>query len=418
MLVLNLPNSCTEMRPQRLRVRPAHVLVQEALLARRVHEVLATDDVRDALQVILDGGLEVQKWPRMVARNLARFFARMDRVSCNDPESRPIPKARMRVGDVGLHPQNGVALLGGAVDHALEAGKIRGDVLPAVGARCLGFLERTEHLGAATADVGAAAGDEIPGRLLVDCNAVAGHDFAAGGAPDEPLEVVADHLVAVPAARLIPQGRLDLWVRIVETQDEFCIVHALVFCKKRDASAVPKGQRAVRVGGEPHDDLALHVRERLEADALLLLLHVDEFWCFCFEDRFLCVQGHGVDDGACRLKGCSDGARVRPEFRVPAHDTTDQAFRFALAAMLEGVLQAEAARDDLQRQGHDGRDFDLRFKGVGPRPGPPWLREAAQPGTAPIPAWSWGPIPTSQAQPAPHPSPGHRSSPLFGRPSK
>ena len=47
-------------------VLPSEVLVQQRLLAGAVHQVLAADDVGDALLMILYGTLEVEQRPYLV----------------------------------------------------------------------------------------------------------------------------------------------------------------------------------------------------------------------------------------------------------------------------------------------------------------------------------------------------------------
>ena len=80
---------------QRDRVGPAKMLVQQHLLPRAVHEVLATDDVGDALFMILDGGLEVEQWPDLVPGTDLWPRVRIP-IGVLDAQGRPIPKCRIR----------------------------------------------------------------------------------------------------------------------------------------------------------------------------------------------------------------------------------------------------------------------------------------------------------------------------------
>ena len=157
---------------QRDRVGPAKMLVQQHLLPRAVHEVLATDDVGDALFMILDGGLEVEQWPDLVPGTDLWPRVRIP-IGVLDAQGRPIPKCRIRQVHRRSNSHHSFAGAEPPFDHLLPicVGVLDGAV-PARACR-FRFPVPPERVCRASAHVRSALLQQCLGMRMVDLHTVA-----------------------------------------------------------------------------------------------------------------------------------------------------------------------------------------------------------------------------------------------------
>jgi len=249
---------------EHLGVLPVEVVVDEPLALRGVLQVDPADDVRDAGEVVVDAGLEVEHGPTAV---VGRFLARVRRV--DHPKRNPVAERGILVLDVGPHAEDHLA--GGilAVDHRRELLVNRLGVLVAVGARLGVVFERREVVAGTRAGVGAAGIDQVTGVVVVGLQPVGGLQHAVGLEP-EVRDVFEDGVVRVHI------GAFRLRVGVVEPADELAVIPLLVrpdHCGHARVADVP---RAVGVRRGAHHDLAvLGVREVREDVVVLLVFGLE-----------------------------------------------------------------------------------------------------------------------------------------------
>ncbi|GAD53926.1 hypothetical protein MBEHAL_2686 [Halarchaeum acidiphilum MH1-52-1] len=216
--------------------------------------------MRDAREVVVDPGLEVEHRPAAI---VARRLARMGRV--DHPERDEVAQRGVLVLDVRLDPEDHLAGVVLAVDHRLELVADDARVLLAVRAGLPSVLQLGEVLARTATRVRAAAADELAGVLVVGLHPIGGRDHFVR-LETEVVDVVEDRVVGVEV------GTLRLRVGVVETDEHPAVVAFLVRPDDGGHPGVPEMPRPVRVRRAAHPHLVVVVGVREVGQRVLLAL--------------------------------------------------------------------------------------------------------------------------------------------------
>ena len=189
---------------QRFWIRPTEVFVEQSLLARAVHQILAPDDVCDPLLMVLDGALKVEQRPHLVAITDHRVRGVLN------PQGRPVAQSRVRQSHFRPHPDHCIALLHLSGVHRLPVGQALSGILTSAGAVLLVLAQIPERHRTTAAYIAESSGDHPLCMLKVDRHPITGADNDVGRVSCQPFVLVSDPVVG------IRNRRLDLGVGVIE----------------------------------------------------------------------------------------------------------------------------------------------------------------------------------------------------------
>ena len=299
-------------------------VVEDVLLAEGVVQVVLTaDDVGHAHLVVVDRDGQVHHRVDVVLVPGPRVGV------VHDAQCDEVPDGGVGVVEVGLHDDDGLALLvlaGEELVVPLELG-LDGEVVAGAGLTVL--LELPPVVPVAGAHVCVALLQELPGVVVVDLEPV-GLVERPADADAEPVEVLDDHVVGV--------GPEPLGVGVLEPEDELPSVPLDVLVVEDGGPGVSDVQGAGGSGRDAHGDLpgdSLEIRQLVVA--LLLLLH-EEGRVDGLEGLDLGIRRHGVDLGDNLVDDLPDLGGPGAEFGDLAQHLADNGLRIGLALEEYSIL--------------------------------------------------------------------------------
>ena len=327
----------------RVRIGPTKVLVEQGLFPRGIHEVLPSNDVCNALQVILNRALKVEKRPYLVLGSDLWPRVRIGH-GVLQAQRRPVTECRVALVHAGFHANDRFSRLVCATEHALPSGAVLIRGFPPAGAFGLRDAELAEGFRTAGANVAETLLDHGGGVFMVHVDAIAGDDHAVGRSAEQPFRFLLNGVVG------LGHGRLHDGVCVVKPQDEGSLVPFCIGSVDDQATSVSKRQGPVRVGCKPEDNLPFNrVFQVWESDAP-----------FRFGACFKQFRGHRRQFLLCRLQallghesirfrdcGSHCGGELtamRPKVGAHAHDAANDGTSHGFSVVFDGVLQRDEAQ--------------------------------------------------------------------------